>query len=49
MNHIIRNIYFGQVDFESKIVENIFRWFEYVERRPVDYAVKKVDQMERSE
>lgn len=31
------------------MVENRLRWFEPVERRPVDSVVSRVDQMERSQ
>lgn len=33
----------------EKMVKNRLRWFEDVEGRPVDSAVRKVDQMERSQ
>lgn len=28
----------------EKMVENRFKWFEYVERKHVDYVVRRVDQ-----
>jgi hypothetical protein len=31
------------------MVENKLRWFGYVERRPVDSVVRRVDQMEDSQ
>jgi len=31
----------------EKLVENMFRWF--VERRPVDAVVRRLDQMEESQ
>lgn len=30
-----------------KMVENMFRWFGHVERRPVDSVVRRVNQIER--
>jgi len=32
----------------EKLVENKLRWFEHVERRPVDVVVRRVDQMEEN-
>lgn len=31
----------------EKMVENRLRWFRYVEKKPADFVVRKVDQMER--
>jgi hypothetical protein len=31
------------------MVENRLRWFRHVERRPVDYLVRRADQMEDSQ
>lgn len=33
----------------EKMVENRFRWFEHVEKRHVDYVVRRVDLIERSQ
>ena len=33
----------------EKLIENRLRWFEHVERRPVDAVVRRVDQMEESQ
>lgn len=33
----------------EKMVETRFRWFEHVERRLVDYVVRKSDQIEDSQ
>ena len=33
----------------KNMVENSIRWFGHVERRPVDFVVRRVDQMERSQ
>jgi hypothetical protein len=33
----------------EKMVETRLRWFEHVERRPVDFVVIRVDQMEGSQ
>jgi len=33
----------------EKMVENRFRWFGHVERIPVDFVVRRVDHMERSQ
>ncbi|KAH1257802.1 putative ribonuclease H protein [Glycine max] len=37
----------GVAPIVEKMVENRFRWFGHVERRPVDSVVRRVDQMER--
>jgi len=37
---------FGVTPIVEKIGENRLRWFGHVERRPVDYVVRRVDQME---
>ncbi|KAH1202220.1 NADH dehydrogenase [ubiquinone] 1 beta subcomplex subunit 8, mitochondrial [Glycine max] len=37
----------GVAPIVEKMVENRLRWFGYVERRPVDSVVRRVDQMER--
>lgn len=31
------------------MVENRLRWFEHVEKRSVNYVVRRVDQMEKSQ
>lgn len=31
----------------EKMVENRLRWFRYVEKKPADFVVRKVDKMER--
>ena len=31
------------------MVETMLRWFWHVNRRPLDYVVRKVDQMESSQ
>jgi len=33
----------------EKMVENCLRWFGHVKRKPVDYVVRRVDQMEDSQ
>ena len=33
----------------ENMVENGFRWFEYVKRRHVDFVVRRVDQMDDSQ
>ena len=33
----------------EKMVENKFRWFRHVERRHVDFVVRRVDQVEDSQ
>jgi hypothetical protein len=33
----------------AKIVETMIRWFRHVERRPVDYVLRRVDQIEGSQ
>jgi len=38
----------GVAPIVEKLVENGLRWFGHVERRPVDAAVRRVDQMEES-
>jgi len=38
----------GVAPIVEKLVENRFRWFGHVERRPVDAVVRIVDQMEES-
>ncbi|RZC17970.1 Malignant T-cell-amplified sequence 1, partial [Glycine soja] len=37
----------GVAPIVEKMVENRLRWFGHVERKPVDSAVRRVDQMER--
>ncbi|KAL5166585.1 hypothetical protein HKD37_18G051517 [Glycine soja] len=37
----------GVAPIVEKMVKNRLRWFEHVERRPVDSVVRRVDQMER--
>ena len=37
----------GVAPIVEKMVENRLRWFGHVERRPVDFVVRRVDQMER--
>jgi len=32
----------------KKMVETSLRWFEHVERKPIDFVVRIVDQMEDS-
>jgi len=39
----------GVASIIEKLVENRFRWFGHVEKRPVDAVVRKVDQMEESQ
>jgi len=39
----------GVAPIVEKLVENRLRWFEQVERRPVDAVVRRVDQMEESQ
>jgi len=34
---------------ERKLVENRIRWFMHVEGRPIDFVVRRVDQMEDSQ
>jgi len=46
-NDIIRKRV-GVAPIVEKLVENRFRWFGHVERRPVDAVVRRVDQMEES-
>ena len=33
----------------EKLVENMLRWFEHVERRSVDAVVRRIDQMHESQ
>jgi len=47
-NDIIRERV-GVAPIVEKLVENRLRWFEHVERRPVDAVVRRVDQMEESQ
>jgi len=35
--------------YSRKMVEIRLRWFGHVERRPMDFAVRRVDQMEGSQ
>jgi len=39
----------GVAPIVENLVENRFRWFEHVERRPVDDIVRRVYQMEESQ
>ena len=39
----------GVVPIVEKLVENRFRCFGHVERRPVEAVIRKVDQMEESQ
>ena len=39
----------GVAPIVEKLVENRLRWFEHVERRPVDAVVRRVDQIEESQ
>lgn len=39
----------GVVPIEEKMVENKFRWFERVERKPINFVVRRVNQMKRSQ
>lgn len=39
----------GVTPIIEKMVKNRFQWFGHVERRPVDCAVRRVDQMEMSQ
>ncbi|PWG75187.1 hypothetical protein DF186_13920, partial [Enterococcus hirae] len=36
----------GVVFIVKKMVESRFRWFGYVRRRPIEYPVRRVDEME---
>jgi len=38
----------GVAPIVEKMVENRVRWFGHVERRPIDYVVRRVDHMEDS-
>jgi len=38
----------GVAPIVEKKVENRLRWFGHVERRPIDYVVRRTDQMEDS-
>lgn len=38
----------GVTSILEKMVTNRFRWFGHVERRSVNFMVRRVDQMERS-
>ena len=38
----------GVAPIVEKLIENRLRWFEHVERRPVDAVVRRVYQMEES-
>jgi len=42
-NDTIREI-LGVAPIVEKLVKNRLRWFEHVERRPVDAVVRRVDQ-----
>jgi len=39
----------GVTPIVEKMVETRLRWFVHVERRPVDYVVRRVDQTDGSE
>jgi len=39
----------GVAPVVEKLVENRHRWFGHVEKRPVDVAVRRVDQMKKSQ
>lgn len=49
----IRNINIRESDgitpIVEKMVKNRFRWFGHVERRLVDFVIRRVDQMERNQ
>jgi len=39
----------GLAPIVEKMVETRLEWFGYVERRPVDFVVRRVDQMQSSQ
>lgn len=43
--NIIQNL--GLTSIVEKILKNRLRWFELIERRPIDFVVRRVDHIER--